>query len=74
MRVVPTHLLLSFLKENLLHAIGHLHIWPSRFDFFSNLGHFNVTLLAKFKCERKNEMNSGVSSKKTSSHKWPISK
>ena len=47
---------------------------PSRFHFFGNLGHFNVTLLAKFKRERENEMSSSVSSKKTSSRKWPISK
>ena len=42
---------------------------------YANYGFCYLTLtgISKFKYERKNEMNSGPSSKKASSCKWPIS-
>ena len=36
--------------------------------------HLNLTGTANFKYERKNEMNSCLSSKNASSFKWPIGK
>ena len=38
----------------------------------SAFGIFNLTGITKFKYERKNELNSGLRSKKTLSCKWPI--
>ena len=40
----------------------------------ANLGfcYFKLTGITQFKYKRKNKMNSGLSSKKASSRKWPI--
>ena len=48
---------------------------PSGFSFLVQiiaLCYLNLAGITKFKCERKNEINSGRSSKKTPSCKWLI--
>ena len=45
---------------------------PSRFCFLLQIGALNLTEITKFKYEKKNEKNSGRSSKVTPSCKWPI--
>ena len=48
---------------------------PSGFSFFcANYGfcHLNLAGITKFKYEKKNEKDSGRSSKMTPSCKWPI--
>ena len=63
--------------------IGHLHdglillLRPESFGSFLScenyrLCYLNLPGITKFKCERKNEKNSGHSSKMTPSCKWPI--
>ena len=63
--------------------IGHLHdgvillLRPESFGSFLScenyrLCYLNLAGITKFKCERKNEKNSGRSSKMTPSSKWPI--
>ena len=64
--------------------IGHLHdnvillLRPESFGFFLSCANYrlcylNLAGITKFKCERKNEKNSGRNRKMTPSCKWPIS-
>ena len=59
--------------------IGHLHddiillLRPESFRVLLSCANLNLTGIAKFKCERKNEQDSGRSSKMTPSC-WPIAK
>ena len=67
-------------------SIGHLHdeiIYyhdqnPSGFSFLVQITAFNCHVnragITKFKCDNKNQKDSGRSSKMTPSCKWPIGK
>ena len=68
---------LSILTQKKLHDAVILLLRPESFGFFLSCANYrlcylNLAGITKFKCERKNEKNSGRSSKMTPSCKWPV--
>ena len=65
-------------QQQAIYTMTSFPYYPESFRLllsYENYGfcYLNLTGISKFKYERKNEMNSGPSSKKASSCKWPIS-